>query len=106
MSDTVYIIGESRTNLDNAITIIYNSFYMGIEIDIQSNKVVDIGCVHTLSLTEKIVKDIFIGKDINDSELIEKEVKRRYHGTSQRAIIVSYKDALKKYLEVKNKFYM
>ena len=106
MSETVYIIGESRTNMDNAITLIYNSFYIGIEIDVQNDKIINIECVHTLALTEKIVQNIFIGKDINNSELIENEVKRRYHGTSQRAIIVSYKDALKKYLEVKNKFYM
>ena len=28
MSESVYLIGESRTNLDNAITKIFNSFYL------------------------------------------------------------------------------
>jgi len=106
MDETVYIIGESRTNMDNAITMIYNSFYMGIEVNVNNDMILDIGCTHTLNLTEKFIKEIFIGKDIKNSESIEDEVKRRYHGTSQKAVIVSYKDALKKYLEVKNKFYM
>lgn len=105
MNETVYIIGESRTNMDNAITLIYNSFYMGLEIDVQNDKIIDVGCIHTLALTEKFVRNMFIGKDIKDSDIIENEIKRRYHGTSQKAIIVSYKDALKKYIEVKNKFY-
>ncbi|HBB30089.1 MAG TPA: hypothetical protein DC000_12770 [Clostridiales bacterium] len=106
MDETVYIIGESRTNMDNAITMIYNSFYMGIEVNVNNDMILDIGCTHTLNLTEKFIKEIFIGKDIKNSESIEDEVKRRYHGTSQKAVIVSYKDALKKYLEIKNKFYM
>jgi hypothetical protein len=47
-----------------------------------------------------------MGKSIVDFSKIEQEVYRRYHGTSQKAIIVSYKDALKKYQDVKNKFYI
>ena len=30
MSESVYLIGESRTNLDNAITKIFNSFYLSL----------------------------------------------------------------------------
>lgn len=33
MSESVYLIGESRTNLDNAITKIFNSFYLAFEVD-------------------------------------------------------------------------
>lgn len=108
MSDnnTVYIIGESRTNMDNAITVIYNSFYMGFEVNVETDEIVDVGCIHTISITENFVKKIFVGRNIVDFEKdIENVVKRRYHGTSQKAIMVSYKDALKKYLDVKKKYY-
>ncbi len=106
MDETVYIVGESRTNMDNAITIIYNSFYIAFDVHIETGEIVDLGCTHTIDITEKFIKKIFIGKDINNFEGIENEIKRRYHGTSQKAVIVSYKDALKKYLDIKNKFYM
>ena len=36
---------------------------------------------------------------------IEEEVLKRYHGTSQKAIIIAYKDGLKRYMEVKDKYY-
>lgn len=104
-NDTVYIIGESRTNMDNAITVIYNSFYIAFEVNLETDEIIDAGCSHTMSITEKFIKSIFIGKNINEYDKIEQEVKRRYHGTSQKAVIVSYKDALKKYLEVKKKYY-
>lgn len=104
--ETVYIIGESRTNMDNAITVIYNSFYVAFEIDIDTDEIIDVGCIHTIDITERFIKKLFIGKNVLDSDGLEQEIKRRYHGTSQKAVIVSFKDALKKYLEVKNKFYM
>lgn len=104
--DTIYIIGESRTNMDNAITIIYNSFYIAFEVNVSTDEIVDLGCTHTMSITERFIKSIFIGKRLDKYDRnIEDEVKIRYHGTSQKAVIVSYKDALKKYAEVKQKYY-
>lgn len=104
--ETVYIIGESRTNMDNAITVIYNSFYVAFEIDVETDEIKDAGCTHTIAITETFIKKLFTGKNMLASDELEQEIKRRYHGKSQKAIIVSYKDALKKYLDVKNKFYM
>lgn len=104
-NETVYIIGESRTNMDNAITVIYNSFYIAFEVDVSTDEIKDIGCTHTISITENFIKKIFIGKSMFDTDNIEQEIARRYHGTSQKAVIVSHKDALKKYQTVKNKFF-
>lgn len=104
--DSVYIIGESRTHMDNAITILYNSFYIAFEINIQTDEIMDIGCTHTIDITENFIKKIFIGKNIGSFKSeIEEEIKARYHGSSQKAVIVSYKDACKKYSEIKQKFY-
>lgn len=104
--ETVYVIGESRTNKDNAITLMYHSFYLAFVIDTQTDEIVNAGCVHTLDVTEQFVRSIFEGKIMGQHDkALEDEIKRRYHGTSQKAIIVSYKDALKKYREVKEKYY-
>lgn len=106
MHNTVYIIGESRTNTDNAITLLYHSFYVAFEVDVQTGEIMDVGCTHTIDITERFIKSIFAGKNLSQySSDIEEEIKRRYHGTSQKAIIVSYKDACRKYLEVKQKYY-
>lgn len=51
MGETVYVVGESRTNNDNAITAIYKSFYIGFEVMTDTDEVVDIGCTHTLDTT-------------------------------------------------------
>jgi hypothetical protein len=35
-----------------------------------------------------------------DDALLEDEVRHRYHGSSQKAIIVAYKDATRKFAEI------
>lgn len=105
MGETVYVVGESRTNNDNAITAIYKSFYIGFEVMTDTDEVVDIGCTHTLDTTEKILKSIFVGKRMDAAEDINEEIRRRYHGTSQKAVLVAYKEALRKYIEVKARYY-
>jgi len=104
--DTVYVIGHGKTNRDNAITEKFKIFFIGFVIDTKTDKVVDLSCSATIPTTSQFIASIFIGKKFdkyyNDIEL---EIKRRYFGSSQKAIIIAYKDALKKYLEVKSKLY-
>lgn len=104
--NTVYIIGHGKTTSDNAITEQFKIFFMGLVIDINTDEIVDLSCSATISTTPEFVASIFVGKKLdNYKEEIEKEIKRRYFGSSQSAIIVAYKDAVKKYKEVKNKYY-
>ena len=49
------------------------------------------------------MREIFIGKNfIKDQDKIIAEVERTYLGSSQKSIIVAYKDAIKKYIKSKN----
>lgn len=96
--ETFFIIGESRTNLDNAITKIYGSFYVAFEVAADTGEIVDLDCSHTLTLTKDFVRRLFLHKRmLQDAEKIEAEVLRRYHGSSARAILVAYRDAAKRY---------
>lgn len=101
--DLIYIIGNSKTSVDNAITSNFNSFFIGYVVNSSTGTIMDLSCTSTIRTTEEFVYSLFIGKSLTeyDSEL-ELDIKRRYHGSSQRAIIVAYKDAVKKFLEVKN----
>ncbi|MBC8591359.1 DUF3870 domain-containing protein [Wansuia hejianensis] len=104
--NTVYVIGHGKTSADNAITDQFKLFFIGFVIDSQTDEVVDLSCSATIPTTQEFIASIFVGKKFDRyREEIEREVFRRYFGTSQKAIIISYKDALKKYKEVKLKYY-
>ena len=104
--NTVYVIGHGKTSNDNAITERFKIFFIGFIIDTETDEIVDIGCSTTLPTTEEFIAGIFVGRKFDKFyDDIEQEVIRRYFGSSQKAIVVAYKDALKKYQEVKEKYY-
>jgi len=104
--NTVYIIGHGKTSKDNAITDQFKIFFIGFVIDTKTDEVVDLSCSATIPTTSEFVASIFVGRKFDRYyEDIEEEIVRRYFGSSQRAIIIAYKDALKKYLKVKEKYY-
>ena len=100
---TVYVLGHGKTSSDNAITSTFKIFCIGFVIDRETDEIVDLECSATIDITKRFVHDLFIGRSFADydEELVE-SVKNRYFGTSQKAIIIAYKDALKKYKEIKN----
>lgn len=95
---SVFVIGESRTNADNAITKIYNSFYMAFEVDDETGRVTGFSCTHTLDLTEDFLRKLFLGQEfLLIEQWLEETLNRRYGGSSRKAVLVSYRDAVKRY---------
>ena len=93
-----YVIVESRTNADNAITSIYGSFYMAFEVDSETQTVLKFSCTHTLDLTEEFLRGIFVGQSFPGIDAwLDGLLKRCYGGSSRRAVLTSYRDALKRY---------
>ncbi|MCD8123903.1 MAG: DUF3870 domain-containing protein [Lachnospiraceae bacterium] len=101
-TSSYYVIGESRTQRDNAITVKYGSFYMAFEVDSETEEVLDFGCTHTLKITEDYLKRWFVGADFPEiEEWLENRLAHRYGGSSRRAIVTAYHDALKRYRAMK-----
>ncbi|MCZ8512666.1 DUF3870 domain-containing protein [Paenibacillus filicis] len=95
--DTIYVIGDAQASVNNPITQQYNAFFIGLVVDTASHKIIDAGCSSTIPLTSDFVRSIFIGHSMQHLESVAAEIRRRYHGSSQKALIVAYKDAQKKY---------
>lgn len=103
---TVYIIGHGKTGSNNAITEKFKIFFIGFVVDVETDKIVDLSCSATIDTTRNFIRSMFIGKKFDKYYMdLEEEIKRRYFGSSQRAIIISYKDALNKYEDVKRRYY-
>ncbi|MPN53554.1 hypothetical protein SDC9_201218 [bioreactor metagenome] len=81
----------------------YGQFFIGFLVDDPSGTITDVECNAIISLTNDILKSIFIGRSmIKDYDNLKECVEKRYLGSSQKAIIVAFKDAQKKYLDYKN----
>ena len=97
-----FIIGEARTNADNAITHIFGSFYMGFIIDRKSEIVTDFSCTHTLNVTELFLRKLFVGAHFPSIDKdLESCLSGTYGGSSRKAVLSAYRDALKRYYDLK-----
>ncbi|SHK11795.1 DUF3870 domain-containing protein [Paramaledivibacter caminithermalis] len=101
--NTLYIVGDSKTAMNNPITAQFNAYFIAIIIDKEKEVIIDAGVSTLLEETRQFVKSIFIGYSMKNGEnpLIE-EIKSRYYGSSQKALIVAWKDAYKKYTQIIN----
>lgn len=102
--NAVFVVGHGKTGVDNAITSNYKIFFIGFVIDASSDEVVDLECTATLDITRRFINSLFLGKNFSayDEKLVE-EILARYFGTSQKALVTAYKDAQKRYLDIKRK---
>lgn len=95
--DTIYIIGDAQSAVNNPITQQFSAFFIGLVVDTTNHKMIDAGCSSTIPLTSEFIRSIFVGHSILVFDEVAEEIRRRYFGASQKAIIAAYKDAQKKY---------
>ena len=92
------IIGNAKSQMGNPITHQFSQFFITFIADGESGEILDLEASVVLSLTNRFIKDIFLGRSLADVDpkIIEK-IDHTYLGSSQKAIQVAYKDAVKKY---------
>ena len=96
--NTIYIVGNAKSQQHNPITQQFGQFFIGFVVERESGLIVSCGCSATIHITSEFVCSVFSGKTLkDDAELIRKQLESRYFGSSQKAILVAFKDAQKKY---------
>ncbi len=91
------IIGNAKSQTGNPITHQFSQFFITFIADGESGEILDLEASVVLELTNKFIKDIFLGRSLAevDPEIIEK---RSYlSGFVPKSDQVAYKDAVKKY---------
>lgn len=98
---TLYLVGDAKTAINNPITTQYNAYFIALIIDAEKQTIIDVGVSTILEETRQFVKSIFVGYSMNEGEMpLIEEIKLRYYGSSQKALIVAWKDAYKKYTQI------
>ena len=101
--NTIYIVGNAKSSQNNPITQLYGQFFLGFVVEKTGGKILACGVSATISVTSDFVSSMFVGRSLLDeAETVKKLVENRYFGSSQKAIIVAFKDAQKKYNQILN----
>lgn len=101
--NAIYIVGNAKTQQSNPITQRFGQFFIGFVVERESARILACGVSATISVTSDFVSSLFIGRLLTeDAETVRQMLESRYFGSSQKALLVAYKDAQKKYLRVLN----
>ena len=96
--DTIYIIGIAKSQQHNPITQQYGRFLLGFVVNKDSGIIESCGSTVVMKSTYDFLDDLFRGLNIDtDGELIRSELKNRYFGASQKAIMVAFRDAQRRF---------
>ncbi|NLB82915.1 MAG: DUF3870 domain-containing protein [Synergistaceae bacterium] len=99
--NSILVVGNSQTTGFNPINQQFGSFFITFILLKETGEIIDCGVSVTLGVTACFLRGILLGKFIlEDEEKIIAEVQSRYFGSSQKALIAAYRDAMKKYREV------
>jgi hypothetical protein len=97
--DTIYVTGTAKISSNDPIADIYDTFFLGIILNRNNGEIVDVTCNMVRDVTSDFVKSLLMGyKLIDEADLIIDEIKDRFHGIAQKAIIAALKDARNRYL--------
>jgi hypothetical protein len=96
--NALLVVGNARAQSDSPITHRYAGFYVTFVVRAESGEIVDLEASVTLALTGRFIRGLFLGRTLAriDEELVE-QVRGRYLGSSQKALIAAYRDAVKTY---------
>ncbi|SHJ16388.1 DUF3870 domain-containing protein [Lutispora thermophila] len=100
--NTIYITGTAKVAANDPISAIYDMFFVGIILEKDNGNIVDVTCNMVRDVTSDFIKSILVGYNLeNDIEIIVEEIKERFLGIAQKAVIAAVKDARNKYLMAK-----
>ena len=101
--NTIYIVGNAKAQQNNPITHHFGQLFVGFVVERDGGRIVACGVSATISITSEFVSSMFVGRSLQDDpEGVRKMLENRYFGSSQKAILVAFKDAQKKYFQILN----
>ncbi len=97
--NTIYITGTAKISNNDPIADIFDTFFLGIILDRDDGRIIDVTCNMVKDVTSDFIKSMLMGYSLaNEAEQIIDEIKDRFHGIAQKAVIAALKDARNRYL--------
>ena len=99
--NAIYIVGNAKAGQNNPITHQFKHFFIGIVVERETGAIFRCGASATIAITSEFIDSLFAGRSLrDDAEVIREQVERRYFGSSQKAILVAFRDAQRKFLRI------
>jgi len=97
--NTIFVTGVAKPSKDDPIASVYEVIFLSLVIDRETDIIVDATCNTAREMTKDFICSLLIGRNIAEgTDAIVQEIRGRFFGLAQKAIIVALKDAHNRYL--------
>lgn len=97
--NTIYITGTAKISSNDPIADMFDTFFLGIILDRNDGKIIDVTCNMVKDVTSDFIKSMLVGYSLQEeADLIIEEVRGRFYGIAQKAVIAALKDARNRYM--------
>ncbi|QZY55513.1 DUF3870 domain-containing protein [Crassaminicella profunda] len=103
-TNTVYFISYAKLPMEISAANMHKVVGVGLIINEDTGIIEDTSCTLITEEARKFIKQVIVGYNVHENgiePLIEK-IKKRFHGSSQKAICVAIKGTYEKYMIWKN----
>ncbi len=99
MERTIFVAGHASLPQGMAAKGIYGTLAIVVEVDKRYGVIVQASCTLVTQQAQEYIRSILVGYCLRDGvEELIKEVKERYHGAAQNALIAALKDLHRTYM--------
>lgn len=96
----IFISGYARLPQGITAEEMYSVIVVGMIVDRDTGLIKDAECSLVTDLAKRFIRDLLIGKSIDNLVLIEEALTLRYFGSARKALISAIKIAYDKYRQI------
>ncbi|CVK18393.1 MULTISPECIES: DUF3870 domain-containing protein [Sporomusa] len=100
--NTIFITGQAKPSKEDAISTVYNVFFLSFIVDTETDLIVDVTCNTVRTMTQDFIRSLLIGQNLATGiDGMVRDIQQRFFGLVQKTLIVALKDAHNRYMMVK-----
>lgn len=99
--NTVFVTGIAKPGKDDPVASRYDTFFISCIVDKSNDLIVNAACNTASPMTEDFIRSLLVGRNMaTEVDLMTQEIRGRFFGLLQKALIVSLKDAHNRYMMI------
>ncbi|MCT4633303.1 MAG: DUF3870 domain-containing protein [Firmicutes bacterium] len=98
----IFLTGYAKLPRGITATELYSVIAVGIVVEYPSGNIKDVDCSLVTSTAKVFVKDMMVGKNIMDFDVIERDFNTVYFGSARKALISAVKSCHEKFTQIEH----
>lgn len=96
----IFLTGYAKLPRGITATELYSVIAVGIVVEYPSGCIKDVDCSLVTNTAKGFVKELIVGKNLKDVDLIESELNNYYYGSARKALISAFKTCYEKFVQI------